>query len=539
MEQVARILAQGLRDFEIERVFGIPGGENVEIVDALRQEGIRFVLVHHESSAVFMADAAARLTGRPAACLTTLGPGATNSAAGVAHAFLDRSPVIVITAQIADDLIPNQTHQFIDLAAFFAPITKASIKLKAEGATRTVRRALELTRTGRPGPVHLQVSNAEAGRPALDANEMSTPLAGTRGSGIDLEPQFAAARQVIARSRRPIIVVGLGLEPERPYEALRMLAEAARAPVITTPKGKGSLPDDHDLAAGTIGLRQGDPANSILDEADCILAVGFDAVELVKPWNQSAPLIWIAPWKNEEPFLPSVAEFVGPTRPILLELCKADWSTSPDWGERRVHTQRQELAREQLPTPAQGRLLPQDVLSALRNAAPRDAIVTVDVGSHKILASLSWPTYTPNSFLVSNGLSCMGFGLPAAIAASLVDPSRRVICITGDAGLMMALGELGVLRRLGTSVLVVVLNDGALDLIRSQQVRAGKEPFGTEFNNPDFVRIGEAYGMRASRVYDRPQLQKEIQTAIEADEPTLLEVMIDPAGYPTTPLPGS
>ena len=330
METVADVLAQGLRDFGIERVFGIPGGENVEVVDALRQAGIRLVLVHHEASAVFMADATARLTGRPAACLTTLGPGAANSVAGVAHAYLDRSPVLVITAQIPDSLIRHQPHQYVDLAALFAPITKASIKLlgpsvseglEPEGAAETVRRALELTRHGKPGPVHLQVSNEAAGQPLRPytgppvpqwrrgkpaASVSGTTAPATRGiaPAPDWVAEFATARKLIERSHRPAIVAGLGLEPERPYELLRRLAEAAGAPVISTPKGKGSLPDDHPLAGGTIGMTRSDPAYKILDEADCILAVGFDAVELVKPWDQAAPLIWIANWENREPVLP-------------------------------------------------------------------------------------------------------------------------------------------------------------------------------------------------------------------------------------------
>lgn len=537
METVAEVLARGLRDSGIDRVFGIPGGENVEVVEALRQAGIRFVLVHHEASAVFMADATARLTGRSAACLTTLGPGATNSVAGVAHAFLDRAPVLVITAQIPDNLLSIQPHQFVDLASLFAPITKASIKLEPEGTAETVRRALELTCTGKPGPVHLQVSNAAARRPAVAGGETASPTPPDIARGMNSERQFAESRRLIASSRRPAIVAGLGLEPERPYEALRQLTEAAGAPVVSTPKAKGSLPDDHPLPGGTIGLTRNDPAYKILDEADCILAVGFDVVELVKPWDQPAPLIWIAPWENRGPALPARAEFIGPMRPVLTELSSAGWRPAPDWGERRVRESRRELASEQLPAPAPGRLLPQTVLQALRQVAPRDSIVTTDVGSHKILSCLTWPSYTPNSFLVSNGLSTMGFGLPAAIAASMVDPPRRVICITGDAGLLMVLGELGVLARLRTPVLVVVLNDGALDLIRSQQLRAGKRAYGTEFADPDFVQIGEAYGIRASRVSDEEQLSKQILAAFEARGPALLEAMIDPAGYPTTSRP--
>jgi acetolactate synthase I/II/III large subunit len=543
VKKVAQVLAEGLRDSGIDRVFGIPGGENVEVVEALRQAGIRFILVHHESSAVFMADATSRLTGKPSACLTTLGPGAANSVAGVAHAFLDRAPVLVITAQLPDDLIPRQSHQFVDLAALFAPITKASLKLVAVGAGETVREALELTSSGRPGPVHLQVSNNAAGELVAASREAESPARRSLIPQSKLADELAIVHKLIECSRRPVIVAGLGLEPdigpsfptERPSAALRRLAEAAGAPVISTPKAKGVLPDDHPLAAGTIGLTQVDPAYKILDESDCIFALGFDAVELVKPWDQTAPLVWIAPWDNRDPVIPASAEFAGPMSPVLIELCNARWSAAPDWGECRVQAHREELQREPLPAPMPGRLLPQFVIQALRLAAPRDAIVTTDVGSHKILTCLTWASYTPNSFLVSNGLSCMGFGLPAAIAASLIDPPHKVICITGDAGLAMALGELGVLARSRTAVLVVVLNDGALDLIRSQQLRAGNQAYGTEFENPDFVRIGQAYGIRSCRVSDPEQLKRELEFAFAASEPALLEAMIDPVSYPTAP----
>lgn len=546
--RVADIVAKGLLDFGIDSVFGIPGGENVEVVDALRRAGIRLVLVHHETSALFMADATARLTGRPSACLTTLGPGATNAVAGIAHAYLDRAPILVITAQIARDLVSRQPHQYIDLVALFAPITKASFSLEPEGAAETVRRALEMTRSGKPGPVHLQVTNDVAGGDAAAGSDRAAPHVGAEPPPLrsgdlrhalpassDREAQIPAALELIARSRRPAIVAGLGLEGKQALEALRRLAEAASAPVISTPKAKGSLPDDHALAGGTIGLTRTDPAYRILDEADCIVAVGLDPVELVKPWDQAAPLIWVAPWENRAPTLPAQAELVGPLAPSLEELCHAAWVTAPDWGESRVLAQREELARVVLPAPAAGRVLPQAVIEALQEAAPRDAIVTTDVGSHKILTSLTWRSYAPDSFLLSNGLSCMGYGLPAAVAASLVDPSRQVICITGDAGLAMALGELGVLARAGTRVLVAVLNDGALDLIRSQQARAGKPAYGTEFTNPDFVRIAEAYGLAASRVGDKMELSREVQAAFGRDRPTLLEVMIDPISYPTTP----
>jgi acetolactate synthase-1/2/3 large subunit len=375
-------VAADLRAAGIELVFGLPGGENVELLDALRRAGLRFLLAHHESAAVFMADAAARLTTTPGVCLTTLGPGAANAIAGVAHAYLDRAPVLLLTAQLPETVRPQQTHQFIDLQALLAPITKGSFQIRPDNAPEAVPAALQLATSGRPGPVHIQISNHAAAQPVHTRQAAYAPPLPAAPA------DCTAARAVLAQARRPAIVVGLGLEPERPYAALRQLAEAIGAPVITTPKAKGALPDDHPLAAGTIGLTRTDPAYAILDEADCILAIGFDVVELVKPWDQLAALIWLAPWPNADPVLAARAECIGRLEPALAELATAACATAADWGAARVAQYRAALAGRELPAPAPDRMSPQSVLAAVRRVTPRDVIFTSAVGSHKILASL-------------------------------------------------------------------------------------------------------------------------------------------------------
>lgn len=530
---VAEIVASRLVKAGITTVFGLPGGENVQLLDALRQQGIRFVLVRNESSAVFMADAFARLTGQPGVCLTTLGPGAMNAVAGVAHAYLERSPVLVITAQTPDHLLTYHTHQVIDQATVFAPITKATLAVDVTNAASVVDHALTLALAGRPGPVHLRLSNEVAGQ-AVPLENLVTP-APTPESKPATAEQYAAARDLLARAQRPVLVVGLGLEPEQPYAALRDLAEALQAPVIATPKAKGCLPADHPLAAGVIGLTRSDPAYQLLDEADAIVAVGFDVVELVKPWQQSASLIWVAPWANVDPQIAARAELVGPIRPRLEQLTDGVYAANPAWGAARVAAWRERLAQQSLPAPAPGRLRPQSVLQSLRQLLPRDTLVTTDVGSHKILAGLTWPAYVPNRYLLSNGLSCMGYGLTAAIGASLALAQQMTVCLTGDAGLAMVLGELALLHELATPVMVVVFNDNALDLIRSAQVRNGKSVFGTEFSNPNFAAIAQAYGLAHYLLQDEAGCQAAIAAASAAGQPCLIEVLIDPASYPTTP----
>jgi acetolactate synthase-1/2/3 large subunit len=480
-----------------------------------------------------MADAFARVTGKPGVCLTTLGPGAMNAVAGVAHAYLDRAPVLVITAQTPEQLLAYHTHQVIDLAAVFAPITKATLPVKATNALPIVEHALALTQSGRPGPVHLRLSNEEAGVAVVDNDPLPAAL---RPPTVMEEASLARASDLLTRAQRPVLLVGLGLEPERPYAALRALAEAAQAPVIVTPKAKGCLPDDHPLAAGVIGLTRTDPAYQILDEADTIVAVGFDVVELVKPWQQSAPLVWLAPWANRDPTIAAVEERVGPLQPSLEQLSAVVYQPNPAWGAARVAAWRQRLAQQPLLAPMPGRLRPQSVLQSLRQQLPRATLITSDVGSHKILAGLTWPAYTPNRYLLSNGLSCMGYGLTAAIAASLALDGQLTVCLTGDAGLAMVLGELALLRELATPVMVVVFNDSALDLIRAAQLRVQHPAFGTELSNPNFADIARAYGLDYYLVQDEAGCQAALAAAYQQQQPCLIEALIDPVSYPTTPV---
>ncbi|KAA3648198.1 MAG: thiamine pyrophosphate-binding protein [Chloroflexi bacterium] len=528
MPKVAEVLAQELKRAGIDTVFGLPGGENIAVVDAIQRTGIDFVLVHHEASAAYMASAMARLTGKPSACLATLGPGAANAVAGVAHAYLDRAPVLFISAQIPDKLRPLHTHQYINLQAMFEPITKGSFQLEANTARSIIEHAMALTMKGRPGPVHLQVSADMAGMEAGDEQVSFMEEMNTRLDDID------EVRHLIKNFQRPVILAGLGFDATDEHYSLAKLCEKLDAPVILTPKAKGALDARHPLYAGTIGLTQSDPVYEILDEADGILALGFDVVELVKPWQHYAPVIWIAPWENTDPQLPATAELVGEVGQILSQLDAFQTASNKNWGTECVATLHKKQSSIQLPMAKSGRLLPQDVLSAVRQTVNDDAIVTTDVGSHKILAALEWPTYTPNSYLLSNGLSCMGYGLPAAIAASRLYPERQVVCFTGDAGLLMAMGELAQLRDTKAPLVIVVFNDNALDLIRAKQLKAAINPQGTEFHGPDWGKIAGAFGLGYAQVNDEAACKLAMQGALDAAQPIIIDALIDPSSYPTS-----
>ena len=531
MPTIAETVAGQLHAAGVCRVFGLPGGETVELLDSLRLCGIDFVLTHNESAAVFMADAYCRVAGGVGVVLTTLGPGAANVVMGIAHAYLDRAPVVVITAQKPAALLPDYTHQVIDLHALFRPITKWTARITPDNAPGIVQAAFARALAGRPGPVHLQLSNEDAALP-VTAGATITPA--PRAQRAPDTAAIAQARHLLEAARRPVIVAGLGLEPQRPYAQLAELAETLGAPVVVTPKAKGALPDTHPLAAGVVGLTRSDPVYAVLDEADCILAVGFDVVELVKPWQTNALLIWLAPWPNHDPTIPAAVELGGDLGDLLARLVDGDYRPDPAWGAGRVAAQ-QSRPMPPLPAPRPGRLLPQQVLAALAEHLPADAQMAVDVGSHKIYSSLDWPTRTPNTFFLSNGLSSMSFSLPAALGAQMAAPSRPTVCLTGDAGMAMVMGELGVMAQRQLPVLVVVLNDGAIDLIRSHQVRSGKPVFATEFAPPNYAAIAAAYGLDSARVTDVVALHAQIAAYSVRPYPLVLEVMLDPISYPTTP----
>ena len=533
-KSVADILTSALAEAGIGNVFGLPGGEAVNVLDSIRRSKIDFTLVHHESSAAFMASATARLTGRASACLATLGPGSTNIVTGVAHAYLDRAPVIVITAETPQQNLPSHTHQVLDLGKLFSPITKASFRLKPDGAHETVIDAIAFATTGRPGPVHLQISSDVAAT-ETPAPKAATTLPSSKTAETD---DLHKARQLLTDSKRPILIAGLGLEPEGPYKGILQLAEAVRAPVIVTPKAKGAISDDHPLAAGTIGLTRNDPAYEVLHQADSVVAVGFDVVELVKPWEHPAPLIWLAPWHNQDPRLPAAAEIIGPMGPALRSLAEAESHPDDGWGANIVDAHRSKYPSLQSISSSPERLAPQAVLRVLREYLDREAMITTDVGSHKILTCLEWPAFVPNRFLVSNGLSSMGYSFSAAIAAGFSLRDTSIVCTVGDAGLLMNMGELATLARLAIPVTVVVFKDYALDLIRSHQNRVGQPTYGTEFTAPDFVQIAEAHGIPAERVSTENDLIMAVKRFIPSMKPGLIEAEIDPSTYSTTPEAG-
>lgn len=532
-ENVATAVAKGLKQAGINSVFGLPGGENLQLMEALRRLGFRFVLSEHESTAAFMASAAAQLTRHPAVCLTTLGPGAVNATAGVAHAFLDRCPLLLITAQMPEDLQAIHSHQLIDLHRLYGPITKGSFCVTPQNASNVVAEAVRIASSGTPGPVHLQISNDVAALPVKMSDDEQPERVLVDRSDLVSAEAIARAADNLNAAQRPVVVVGLGVEPEAPYEDLLGFAEKLGAPVLTTPKAKGSVPADHRLGSETIGPTRTDPGYKLIAESDYVVTVGMDVVEVVLPWSIAQPVLWLSSWYDQIGAGMADHALIGPLGPTLAGLTNCLSEQQNNWGsERASHYRKMRLRRSREASDrVQGDVIaPQAVLRAVRLTLPADGVFTTDVGSHKILSALEWDAAVPNRYLVSNGLSAMGFG-PAAAAGAALAGLSPVICLTGDGGLLMCAGVLSTLSQIKVPVVIVVLLDGALDLIRAQQQRLGVEPFGTEFPAPDITRIGSAFGLQAVTVTTEANLSSELRRALGRSGASVIGVNIDPMCY--------
>ncbi len=523
MSTVAETIAQTLAQAGVRYVFGHPGGEVAHLIEGLRRQGVSFVLTRHEATAAFMAASWGELSGQPGVCLSTLGPGATNLLSGVAHAYLDRCPMVAITAQLATDRQIRATHQHLDLTRLFGPVTKASIKVAANNAASAVEHAFYLATTERPGPVHLEIPSDVATQAHVG------PTRGIRfgNLGNATAPAVGDAARMLQTARRPIILAGIGAVRCDAAGQLRALAEALGAPVVTTPKAKGIFPEDNPLAAGVMDMTGEGVVNELIHESDLLLAAGFDVVELIKPWAFRAPVIHLDAVPNVDQLYEAQTEVVGNVATALRQL--ADRASRAEWPVGRIADHRRRL-RAALEPRSEG-MAPHVVMTVVREVLPRNGIVASDVGAHKILLGQVWTAYEPRTYLVSNGISSMGTGLPAALAARLCRPDRPAVAIVGDGGLGMYLGELETAVRLGVSLPIVVLVDGSLSLIKLGQVQRGYQPSGVDFANPRFAELAGCFGATGVRVETPDQTRDAVAAALERRGVTLIEAVVDARAY--------
>ena len=515
----------------VRHLFGYPGDPSVEFLEAARRQDMQFVLGSREGTAGLMACAYGQLTGRPGVVLSTLGPGSTNPVNAVASAWLDRTPMLAISGQIETGREPTFTHQVVDHQLLFSPISKWATAVQPHTVAGIMRKALRTAMAERPGPVHLTTAADVVGAPARDDSVRLPPLRAQRSPQV-----FAATAQAdpvrwLRAARRPVIVAGLSAVWGEAGAQLQRLAEALSCPVVLTPMSKGLLPEDHALFAGTLDMACNAFVWDFLRSADLLLTVGFDAVELIKPWTLSAPTIHIDSVPNTDQIVPAELELVGDIGDWCLALADALAGAEPRWTVAEVAVHRAGLRERYVAGRKAGRLNPSEVVDVVRAAMPRDTLVSTDVGSHKLLVGQGWTTYSPRSLLTSNGLSSMGFGLPAAMVARLLNPQREVVGFTGDGGLAMVQGELRVASSLKLGLVVVVFCDDSLNRIEIKQAARGYPAWGTRIEATAIEPLAASMGCDGITVDSVRSLENALAAPRAADRPLVIGARIDPAQY--------
>lgn len=527
----SEVIIQYLAAAGIRHLFGYPGDPTVEFLEAARRADMAFVLGSREGTAGLMAVAYGQLTGRPGVCVSTLGPGSTNLVNAVASAWLDRVPMIAISGQIETKREPTFTHQVIDHATLFKPISKWATAVQPHTVGAIMRRALRTAMAERPGPVHLTTAADVVGAAATDARVVLPPLAAQRApqlfsaAGVEADP----VRRLKA-ARRPMILAGHSAVWSDAGAALQRLAEAIGCPVVVAPMAKGILPETHPLYAGTLDMACNGFIWEFLRGADLLLTIGFDAVELIKPWSLTAPTIHIDTVPNTDQVYGAEIEIVGDIAAILDAIADAG-ASGERWSHAEIAAHRARLRELYSAGRVAGRMNPSDVVDVVRAAMPEDTIVTTDVGSHKLLVGQGWTAHTPRSVLMSNGLSSMGFSLPAAITAKLMCPDRPVVCFTGDGGLAMVQGELRVAASLKLAPIVVVFCDNSLNRIELKQMARHYPSWGTKIDPTDIAMLAQAMGCDGINVDSVRALEAALSAPRSKDRPLVIGATIDPSQY--------
>lgn len=524
----AELLIQCLENEGVEYIFGLPGEENLQVLDALRHSSIQFITTRHEQGAAFMADVYGRLTGRAGVCLSTLGPGATNLMTGVADANLDGAPLVAITGQVGTDRMHIESHQYLDLVAMFNPVSKWTKQIvRPSNTAEIVRRAFKLAQAEKPGAVHIDLPENIAAMEAVGAPLLRDKVEKNYSSSRSLEQ----AAEAISRAENPLILVGNGAIRSHASEALTQLATQLNIPIANTFMGKGVIRYTHPLSLWTVGLQQRDYISCGFDRTDLVIAVGYDLIEFSpKKWNPEGaiPIVHVGaePAEIDSSYIP-IAEVVGDISESLLELLsRSDRQGKPAPYGLSLRSQMRE-DYEQYAHDESFPVRPQKLIYDLRHVMGPEDVVISDVGAHKMWMARHYHCDRPNTCIISNGFAAMGIAIPGALAAKLVYPDRKVVAVTGDGGFMMNVQELETALRVGTAFTTLIFNDGGYGLIEwKQQQHYGESAF-IKFGNPDFVKLAESMGLKGYRIESADDLVPTLKTALEQDVPTVIDCPVD------------
>lgn len=517
----------------VDYVFGVPGEENADFMMSLEaSDTIRFVLTRHEQGAAFMAEVYGRLTGNPAGCLGTLGPGATNLITGVADANMDRSPMLVLTGQGSTERLHKESHQVMDVVAMFRPVTKWAYSIAhADSIPEILRKAVRLARTEKPGACHIELPENIA-KQATSASPMQPIRFRRPGPDDKIVDQ---AWEMLQTARRPLILAGNGCIRKRASRQLRRFSETTGIGVVSTFMAKGAVDMESDQSLFTIGLQAKDLVACAVEAADVVVALGYDMVEYPpRLWNPGGDKRIVhadfLPAEIDSSYHPQI-ELVGDLAHTLWMLNErvardgcADWDLDQQQATRR-DMQRELAVHAEDDT--DGLIRPQKVLWDVRQTLGPDDILLSDVGAHKMWIARHYHCHQPNTCLIPNGFCSMGFALPGAIAAHLVHPERRILSISGDAGFLMNVQEMETAKRLGANLTAMVWEDGAYGLIAWKQETEFGRHTDLSFGNPNWLQLAAAFGWNGFYCDRSRDLRSTLEESFDSDGPSLVVVPID------------
>ena len=527
----AELLVRCLENEGVQLVFGLPGEETMEVMDAFLDSRIRFIETRHEQGAAFMADVYGRLSGKAGVCLSTLGPGATNLLTGVVDAYLDRAPLVALTGQASLNRRHKESHQYIDVISMFKPVTKWNTSIpKAEVIPEAIRKAFKIAETEKPGATHVELPEDVAEEQIGAAGELAPLFVQGPVTPEPSQAQVTRAIRAITGARHPVILAGNGVTRGHAHEAVRTFARRLQIPVLHTFMAKGVFPDSDPLSLYTIGLQARDYAAVVMEQADVVIAVGYDFVEYAPCfWNAGRDKrivhIDVSPAEVDEHYIVDVG-VLGEIR-LSLEYIGAGLAPfESSWAQGARKTIIDGFDAE-LGGKESWPLRPQHVLRDLRAVLQPDDLVLCDVGAHKLWMARMFPCEMPNSCIISNGFAAMGIAVPGAIAAKLWRPERRVVAVTGDGGFLMNSQELETAVRLGLPLVILVWRDDGYGVIRwKQQVRFGRTS-SVDFGNPDLVRYAQSFGAAGYRVTGPSELRPILADALNGKVPAVIDCPVD------------
>lgn len=525
--KASELLVKCLENEGVEYIFGLPGEENIDVMDALIDSPIKFVTTKHEQGAAFMADVYGRLTGRAGVCMSTLGPGATNLVTGIADANMDRAPVVAIAGQGATTRLHKESHQILDLVNLFEPITKYSTQVREpEIVAEITRKAFKIAQNEKPGcsfidfPENIAAMEVPNGKP-LKVQSAREPVA---PSG-----RCTKAAEHIKESKAPVIMVGNGVIRSHSSDMVVKFVEQLNIPAATTFMAKGVIPASHPLSLGTIGMKATDYVGHGFEASDLIICIGVDMVEYHPDlWNPNCDKkilhIDMRPAEVDEHYILE-SGIIGDIKDSLKRIA-ARLDKRPDSKiHKLIPIIKQEMAvyKDDTAFP----IKPQKILWDLRQVLDNGDIVISDVGAHKMWIARMYQAEVPNTCIISNGFAAMGIALPGAIAAKLAYPRKKVVAVCGDGGFMMNNQEIDTALRMGLDFVVLIFNDSKYGLIEWHQLRHFNRSTNIEFTNPDFVMLAESFGARGYRVNSAEEFIPTMQAALNDGTVSIVDCPVD------------